>query len=65
MVYLNFNNLDVTTQQRLLYDSKQDAKREFGKELKKYTLDHFLNYDSLLDEEAQRNLYSCCYVFNL
>ncbi len=65
MVYLNFNNLDATTQQRLLYDSKQDVKRKFGKELKKYALDHFLNYDTLLDEEAQRNLYSYCYVFNI
>lgn len=65
MVYLNYNNLDDETQQRLLSASKEDVESKFGENLKAYAEEHHLNYDVLLDEEATRNLYSYEYVFNI
>lgn len=65
MIYLNYNNLDAETQERLLSDSKADVKRRFGKELKAYARKHHLNFDDMLHEEAVKNLYSYTYVFNI
>lgn len=65
MVYLNYNNLDVETQQRLLSSSKEDIEQQFGNDLKIYAKEHHLDYDVLLDEEATRNLYNYQYVFNI
>ncbi len=65
MVYLNYNNLDAKTQQRLLLTSKEDIERKFGDNLKAYAKEHYLNYDALLEEEATRNLYNYQYVFNI
>lgn len=65
MVYLNYTNLDAETQQRLLSVSKEDVENKFGDDLKAYAKAHHLNYDTLLDEEATRNLYTYEYVFNI
>ncbi|MCB0460904.1 MAG: hypothetical protein R2821_12710 [Flavobacteriaceae bacterium] len=65
MVYLNYNNLDEETQTRLIVISKEDVESRFGKELKAYAREHRLDYDTLLEEEAQRNLYNYDYVFNI
>jgi hypothetical protein len=65
MVYLNYNNLDNETQQRLLLTSKEDIEHKFGKSLKAYAKEHYLDYDVLLEEEATRNLYNYQYVFNI
>lgn len=65
MVYLNYNNLDDATQQKLLLVSKEDVESKFGNNLKAYAQEHHLDYDTLLDEEATRNLYSYQYVFNI
>jgi hypothetical protein len=65
MVYLNYNNLDEETQSRLLVISKEDVESRYGKELKAYAREHRLDYETLLEEEAQRNLYSYDYVFNI
>lgn len=65
MVYLNYNNLDADTQTRLIVISKEDVESRFGKELKAYAREHRLDYDALLEEEAQRNLYNYDYVFNI
>lgn len=65
MVYLNFCNLDAETQQKLMSNSKQDVARKFGNDLKKYARENQINYDTLLEEEAMRNLYSYDYVFNI
>ncbi|MFK5982222.1 MAG: hypothetical protein QM499_04845 [Flavobacteriaceae bacterium] len=56
MVYLNYNNLDADTQDRLLQNSKSDVEEQFGNDLKAYTKEHYLDYYALLDEEAIRNL---------
>ncbi|SHG54423.1 hypothetical protein SAMN05444148_0388 [Winogradskyella jejuensis] len=65
MVYINFTNLDNETQQKLLSDSKEDVKRKFGNQLKRYAQENHINYDTLLEEEAMRNLYSYNFVFNI
>ncbi|MCB0460057.1 MAG: hypothetical protein KDC74_08590 [Flavobacteriaceae bacterium] len=65
MIYLTYNNLDEETQSRLLVISKEDVESRYGKELKAYAREHHLDYDVLLEEEAQRNLYSYDYVFNI
>ncbi|MCX2682173.1 hypothetical protein OOZ15_19690 [Galbibacter sp. EGI 63066] len=65
MVYLNYNNLDAGTQERLLSMSKKDVESRFGEQLKSYAREHYINYDTLLEEEAIRNLYNYDYVFNI
>ena len=65
MVYLNYNNLDAETQNRLLQDSKNDVEHKFGNDLKSYAKNQHLDYHTLLEEEAIKNLYSYQYVFNI
>ncbi len=65
MVYLNYNNLDAQTQERLITKSMEDIKQQFGDKLKTYAKQHHLNYEKLLQEEAIRNLYNYSYVFNI
>ena len=65
MVYLNYNNLDAETQNHLLQNSKRDVEQESGHDLKAYAIAHHLDYETLLEEEAIRNLYSYQYVFNI
>lgn len=65
MIYLNYNNLDMETQQRLLSMSKEEVEKRFGKQLRNYAREHHVNYDTLLEEEAIRNLYHYDFVFNI
>ncbi len=65
MVYLNYNNLDAETQQHLLEVSKKDIEQNFGAQLKVYAEEHHLEYETILYEEATRNLYNYQYVFNI
>jgi hypothetical protein len=65
MVYLNYNNLDAETQNRLFQDSKSDVEQKFGDDLKSYAEKHHLDYNAILEEEAIKNLYSYQYVFNI
>ncbi len=65
MVYLNYSNLDNETQQNLLLASKKDVASKYGNDLKRYAKENHLNYETLLEEEAQRNLYTYDYVFNI
>ena len=65
MVYLNYTNLDNETQERLVSVSKEDVEHKFGDDLKRYAEEHHIEYDTLLEEEALRNLYSYDYVFNI
>lgn len=65
MVYLNYNNLDKETQNRLLSMSKKDIESRFGEQLRNYAREHYVNYQALLEEEAMRNLYNYKYVFNI
>lgn len=65
MIYLNYSNLDAETQARLLENSKEDIESKFGDKLKAYAKEHYVNYEQMLEEEAQRNLYNYTYVFNI
>ncbi|RDK89143.1 hypothetical protein [Marinirhabdus gelatinilytica] len=65
MIYLNFTDLNEETQERLLANSKEDVKRNYGKDIMDYATQHNTNLDEMLDEEAMRNLYSYTYVFNI
>ncbi|PQV48808.1 hypothetical protein CLV33_10413 [Jejuia pallidilutea] len=65
MIFLNYNNLDAETQNRLLQESKKDVEQKFGNDLKSYAEIHHLDYDTVLEEEAIKNLYSYQYVFNI
>lgn len=65
MVYLNYTNLDNETQQKLLSISKRDVERRFGEQMKAYARAHHLDYETILDEEATRNLYNYDFVFRI
>nr|BFF38212.1 hypothetical protein BACY1_00170 [Tenacibaculum mesophilum] len=65
MIYLNYNNLDKETQIRLLSISKKDVESRFGDQLKTYAQNHQIDYNTLLDDEAIRNLYNYDYIFNI
>jgi len=65
MVYLNYTNLDIETQERLVSVSKKDVEQKFGNDLKRYAKENHIEYDTLLEEEALRNFYSYDYVFNI
>ncbi len=65
MIHRNYNNLDLETQQRLLSMSKKEVEKRFGEQLRNYAREHVVYYDSLLEEEAIRNLYNYKYTFNI
>lgn len=62
---LNFNNLDGETQEKIMQQSKQDIERKFGEDLKTYAVENYLDYDSLLKEEAIKNLYNPKFKFTI
>jgi|TARA_R100000306_G_scaffold3043_1_gene5840 hypothetical protein len=65
MIYLNYNNLDDETQQHLLSVSKEEIESKFGNDLKAYANKHHIDYNTILDEEAIKNLYTYKYIFNI
>jgi hypothetical protein len=65
MVYLNFTDLSEATQNRLLEDSKKDVKQKFGDSIRKYVEENYTCFETMIEEEALRNLYSYTYVFNI
>jgi len=65
MVYLNYMNLDNETQERLVSMSKTDVEAHCGNDLRAYAIENHLDYKTLLEEEAIRNLYNYQYVFNI
>ncbi len=62
---LNFNNLDGETQDNLMQQSKQEVEQKYGDDLKKYAAENYLDYDSLLEEEAIKNLYNHRFKFTI
>jgi hypothetical protein len=65
MIYLNYTDLNEEAQERLLQNSKRDVEQRFGDDIKAYAEAHHTNYDTMLEEEAIRNLYSYQFVFNI
>ncbi len=64
MVYLNFTDLSEEAQNRLLETSKADVQRKFGDNIRKYVKENYGCFETMIEEEALRNLYSYTYVFN-
>ena len=62
---LNFNNLDRETQEKVMQQSKQEVEQKIGEDLKKYSAENYLDYDSLLEEEAIKNLYNHKFKFTI
>jgi hypothetical protein len=65
MIYLNLTDLSKETQERLLVSSKEEIKRKYGKDIIKYASLNNINLDTMLEEEAIRNLYSYQYTFSI
>lgn len=65
MIYLNYTDLNEEAQERLLQNSRRDVEQRFGDDIKTYARAHHKNYDTMIEEEALRNLYTYQYVFNI
>ena len=65
MIYLNYNNLDGETQEKLLHRSRAEVDRRYGKELRKYAEYKRLDFDVILEEEAIKNLYTYKFMFTI
>ena len=65
MVYLNFTDLSEETQNRLLEISKKDVERKFGEDIRKYVRENYTCFETMIEEEALRNLYSYKFIFNI
>ncbi|MGV8946807.1 MAG: hypothetical protein ACOH1N_10300 [Lutibacter sp.] len=65
MIYINFNDLNEETKERLFQNSKKDVEKQFGDAIRSYAKKHYINYNTMLEEEATRNLYNYKYVFNI
>jgi hypothetical protein len=65
MVYLNFTNLSEETQNRLLENSNKDVERKFGDDIRKYVRENDTCFETMIEEEAMRNLYSYTFVCNI
>ena len=65
MVHLNYTNLDAQTQELLLTNSKKDVARKFGDALLQYSQENKMAYETLLEEEAIKNLYSYKFSFQI
>ncbi|WP_150452553.1 hypothetical protein [Arenibacter lacus] len=65
MIHLNYNDLSQEAQERLLIKSKTDVQNQFGEDLKRYSNKNGIALETLLEEEAIRNLYCYKYSFRL
>jgi len=65
MVHLTYNNLDAHTQEKLLTKSKKDVVKKFGDALLQYSQENQMAYETLLEEEAIKNLYNYKFSFNI
>ncbi|EIJ37553.1 hypothetical protein JoomaDRAFT_0502 [Galbibacter orientalis DSM 19592] len=65
MIYLNFTDLSEETQNRLMENSKKDVERKFGEDIRKYVRKNHACFETMIAEEALRNLYSYTFVFNI
>lgn len=65
MIYLNFTDLNEDVKKRLLEVSKKDVERKFGDDIRKYVKENYISFETMIEEEALRNLYSYAFVFNI
>jgi hypothetical protein len=64
MAYLNFTDLSEEAQNRLLENYKKDVDRKFGESIRKYIAENHSCFETMVGEEAIRNLYSFTFIFN-
>ncbi|MCG2462516.1 hypothetical protein K8352_17275 [Flavobacteriaceae bacterium F89] len=62
MIYLNYTDLGEEGLERLLESSKKDVERKFGPDIRNYAKKHRTNFQTVIEEEAMRNLYNYKYV---
>lgn len=62
---LNFNDLDEDTQENLMRQSIAEVERKFGVDIKAYAKANHLDYETILEEEAIRNLYNYKFTFGI
>ena len=65
MIYLNFSDLTEEAQNRLLENSKKDVERKFRDDIRKYVTENYTCFETMVEEEALRNLYSYTFIFNI
>lgn len=65
MIYIKFQDLSVEKQEELLQVSREHVTYLYGDSIKKYVDETGADYDSLIDEEMIKNLYTCNFVFNI
>ena len=65
MVYLNFTDLSEEAQNRLLELSKKDVERKFGDSIRKYVRENYTSFETMIEEEGLRNLYSYTFKFSI
>jgi len=65
MVYLNFTDLSEEAQNRLLENSKKDVERKFGDSIRKYVTENYNCFETIIEEEALRNLNFYKFIFNI
>ena len=65
MIYLNFSDLSEGAQNLLLENSKKDVERKFGNDIHKYVKENYTYFETMIGEEALRNLYSYTVIFNI
>ena len=65
MIYLNYSNLNEETQTQLLENSKMEIQERFGDDIRRYADENHIDFEKMLEEEAQRNLYNYDFIFNM
>lgn len=65
MIYLNYSNLNEETKEQLFQNSKKEVEQHLGDDIRSYAEKYHINYDTMIEEEALRNLYSYKYIFNI
>ena len=65
MIYIKFQDLSMEKQEELLKVSRERVTYLFGESIKKYVDETGADYESLIDEEMIKNLYTYNFVFNI
>jgi hypothetical protein len=65
MIHLNFSDLNEEAKERLLESSKRDVENKFGSDIRSHTKENQTDFETMIEEEALRNLYTFKYVFKI
>ena len=56
---------EISFDYAILENSKKDVERKFGDAIRKYVRENYTCFETMIEEEAIRNLYSYKFVFNI